>query len=181
MLSWWTLKEMSYPLYSTTLLLICSSTDRWELMHLSFMQLLSLTRFLTFNLIFIYSSLIFEIQKSWLPYFCPRLSRQNDMHEILHTVNPTHPIIGSYITWLRRLIHPGHISTPTYVPSKHSAKPIDHMPDMVDLTHLRLRKGCAVNLKCLFLAWELHGLGLCPVSGHFLHSHKRDAKKREKQ
>lgn len=97
-------------------------------MRSSFMQLLNLTSFLTFNLIFIYSSLsnIWN-SKELAPVFLPKIT-QTEWYawDIAHTVNLTHPIIGSYITWLVRLIHPGHISSPTYVPSKHSC--IAHQP-----------------------------------------------------
>lgn len=151
---------MSSSVYSKTLLLICSSTDGSELMHPSFRQLLNLTGFLTFNLIFIYSSLsnIWN-SKELAPVFLPKII-QTEWYawDIAHTVNLTHPIIGSYITWLVRLIHPGHISTPTYVPSKHPAQPIDRMLDTLDFTPLQLREVCAENLKCPRVTRALRGL-----------------------
>lgn len=105
-------------------------------MHPSFMQLLNLTRFLTFNCIFIYSSLSNIWNSEELAPTFPSKIIQTEWYA--HTFNLTHPIVDSYTTLLVRLIHPGHTSAPTYVPSKHSAQPIDHMLDTVDLTLLQL-------------------------------------------
>lgn len=91
-----------------------------QIMQPSFVQLLNLSRFLKFNLIFIYSSLsnIWN-SKELAPVILSKII-QTEWYawDTAHTVNLTYPIIGSYITWLVKLIHSGHISTPTYVLSK---------------------------------------------------------------
>lgn len=96
--------------------------------------------------IFIYSSLPNIWNSEELAPTFPSKIIQTERYA--HTVNLTHPVVGSYITLLVRLIHPGHTSAPTYVLSKHSAQPIDHMLDTVDLTLLQLRE-------CVLWIWSV--------------------------
>lgn len=121
-------------------------------MHQSFMQLLNLTRFLTFNLIFIYSSLIFKILKTWLLHFCLRLSRLNNTCETLQAVTDN-PIIGCNTTQFVRLTHPGHTSTPTLYQA-NTAQSTGHV---LGLAH-------PGNPKCLRATRALHGPNPCPAS-----------------
>lgn len=123
-------------------------------MHQSFMNLLNLTRFLTFNLIFIYSSLIFKILKTWLLHFCPRLSRLNNTCETLQAVTDN-PIIGCNTTQFVRLTHPGHPST------LYQANTAQSIGRVLGLANSHLRAG---NPKCLCATRALHGPNPCPAS-----------------